>query len=125
VVETRLWSTFVAGLAAFSVGYLSAVAVGGLTGRPQLFVPVVGPILGFRAASWNGGWLDFSAGLVNIAQVALIAMSVSVQVSGIGTMIGGLVARKRWLVRDAPAPRLAVVPGAGGASLGASVVGTF
>lgn len=64
------------------------------------------------------GWMGLGP-VANFFIVLLTATELAAQAAGVGLAIGGIARPKRWL------QKVALVPGAANASVGASVVGTF
>ncbi len=110
LVSEANWGTAAGGIATFAGAYLPFAVMGTVKASPLNLIPLIGPILAYRA---SGEWFS------QVVSVLGIGADVVAQLAGVTKFIVGLAAPKQWL------ETISFAPTAPGADVGASVVGRF
>jgi hypothetical protein len=111
------------GIGALVGGYSLTLVISLLSGQWGGAVPFVGPVI-FAAQVWLPPGRFGEGTLIDIFIATLAIVEVAAQVAGVVLMVVGVTSPAKWLERG-PAPQVALVPGAAGSPLGASLVGRF
>ena len=125
------WVTMTyAGLGVFAAAYLGLVVAALAENRGSFearsLIPFAGPVFLVRPHSSLGTFSSLYSDLAPVAAAFGLALDAIAQVAGVVMAVVGLALPKHWLERgEAEDLRFTFVPGAPGASMGASLVGRF
>lgn len=133
LVSQPRWTLFGGGVGALAGGYLVAVGLAAFRVSGLGFIPVAGPIIQLVLDWSNFSWASGSfSGIANFfLAIGMFLYSALAVVASAAQVIGPLMmwrshaSPERWLEKDAPAVRVAVMPGTATSPLGVSLVGLF